>query len=257
VLVDTHTHLNFPQFDEDRHEAIARAHQAGVRRIVNVGTNLESSRAAADLARRTDGMVATAGFHPHDVLAASDERLEALTELMADEAVVAVGETGLDFFRDYAPRDVQERVFAFHIRLAAACALPLVMHSRGAEDRVMEILGAEGGGAVRGVLHCFGGTAAQAERAVEMGFFLGFGGTVTFKNADALSVAQSIAGDRLLLETDCPYLTPAPQRGRRNEPAFVRHVAMFLAERSGQDVEALARRTTENAERMFRLPAAA
>ena len=253
MLVDTHAHLNFPQFLGEEEATIRRAREAGVECIVNVGTNLDVSRRALDLALRHEGIHATVGFHPHDVHLADAAGLNALKRLASNEKVVAVGETGLDFFRNYAPRTLQERIFRLHIRLARQEGLPLVIHSRGAEDRVMEILEAEGGIASGGVLHCFGGGPDQARRAVDLGFHLGFGGTVTYKRSTSLSVALGIPHDRVLLETDCPYLAPVPHRGRRNEPAYVRQVAEFLAGCADEPMDRLAVRTTENARRLFGL----
>ncbi len=251
MLVDTHAHLNFPQFAEDRDAVIRNALEAGVTRIVNVGTDLEVSRQAVALAEVHEGIYATAGFHPHDVEKADERSLKALPGLMRHAKVVAVGETGLDFFRDYAPRDMQERVFRWHIRLALETGLPLVVHSRGAEDRVLDLLEVEGADKVGGVLHCFGGDPEQAKRGVGLDFYLGFGGTVTFKKSSSLPVALQTPPARLVLETDCPYLAPAPHRGRRNEPAYVRHAAEYLANAAGEPTAQLFARTTQNAFRLF------
>ncbi len=253
MLVDTHAHLNFPQFLGDEEATIRRAREAGVGSIVNVGTNLDVSRRALDLARNHEGVYGTVGFHPHDVELADPDGLNTLKRLVLNKEIVAVGETGLDFFRNYAPRSLQERVFRFHIHLARQTGLPLVIHSRGAEDRVMDILEEEDGIAAGGALHCFGGGPAQAKRAVDLGFHLGFGGTVTYKRSTSLSVAMGIPPDRVLLETDCPYLAPVPHRGRRNEPAYVRQIAAFLAARANEPLERFAARTTENARRVFGL----
>ena len=253
MLVDTHAHLNFPQFLGDEEATIRRAREAGVGSIVNVGTNLDVSRRALDLARNHEGVYGTVGFHPHDVELADPDGLNTLKRLALNKEIVAVGETGLDFFRNYAPRSLQERVFRFHIHLARQTGLPLVIHSRGAEDRVMDILEEEDGIAAGGALHCFGGGPGQAKRAVELGFHLGFGGTVTYKRSTSLSVALGIPPDRVLLETDCPYLAPVPHRGRRNEPAYVRQIAEFLAGRANEPLERFAARTTENARRVFGL----
>ena len=253
MLVDTHAHLSFPQFLGEEAATIGRARAAGVARIVNVGTNLDVSRRAVDLACRHEGVYATAGFHPHDVELADPDGLTALGRLAENENVVAVGETGLDFYRDYAPRPLQERIFRFHINLALQAGLPLVIHSRGAEDRVMDILEAEGGQAAGGALHCFGGCEGQAGRAVDLGFHLGFGGTLTYGRSTSLPVAMGIPPDRVLLETDCPYLAPVPYRGRRNEPAYVRQIAEFMAGCADEPLEDIAARTTASALRLFGL----
>jgi TatD DNase family protein len=183
-----------------------------------------------------------------------ERSLTELPGLLLHEKVVGVGETGLDFFRDYAPREVQERVFRRHIRLARETGLPLVVHSRGAEERVLDLLEVERADEVGGVLHCFGGDLEQAKRGVGLNFYLGFGGTVTFKKSSSLPVALQVPPDRLVLETDCPYLAPVPHRGRRNEPAYVRCVAQRLAQEEGVPMERLFERTTQNALRLFRLP---
>lgn len=247
MLIDTHAHLSFPQFEGDLSEVLERARQAGVTRIVNVGTQLASSRAAIDLAERETGVFASVGFHPADSAKADAISLGELEILLKHPKVVAVGETGLDFYRDYAPRDVQEDAFRAHIRLAREAGLPLIIHSRAAEARVLEVLAEEGASDVGGVLHCFDGSLDQAHRAVNLNFHLGFGGMVTYKNSASLKVALCVPSRRLLLETDSPFLSPVPVRGKRNEPAHVRHVAECLAVRGEMDLDALCRQTTENA----------
>jgi TatD DNase family protein len=249
MLVDSHAHLSSQEFDGDRQDVIARARDLGVTRIVDVGTNLETSLQAIALSEETTGIYAAIGFHPADSEAASAQALAQLTGLLCHEKVVAVGETGLDYYRDYAPREVQEASFRAHIRLANQSGLPLVIHSRAAEERVLEILKEEGARA--GVLHCFSGNADQAARAVDLNFYLGFGGIVSFKNANALTVAKSVPRDRLVLETDCPFLAPAPYRGKRNEPGYVRNVAEFLC--GDGDFDLFCTQTTANAESLFGL----
>jgi TatD DNase family protein len=253
MLVDSHAHLSFPQFEQDLEEVIARAQDAGVTRIIDVGTNLETSRKAIALSESADGIFASAGFHPADSEGANPEALAQLPELLNRDRVVAVGETGLDFYRDDAPRDVQEKSFRAHIRLAKELKLPLIIHSRSAEASVLDVLEEEDAHLVGGVLHCFAGTADQAGRAVDLNFHLGFGGIVTFKNAAALAVALSIPTNRLVFETDCPFLAPVPRRGKRNEPAYVRHVAEYLAEMGPESFGQLCERTTANAVALFGL----
>jgi TatD DNase family protein len=177
--------------------------------------------------------------------------LEEVRSCLTRPKVVAVGETGLDFFRDYAPHDLQETLFRKHIVFAAEFGLPLIIHSRGAEDRVIDILNESGAGDVGGVLHCFGGNVEQVARALDVGFYLGFGGTVTFKKSTSLEVARSVPVDRLIFETDCPYLAPVPFRGKRNEPAYVRNIAEFLVDAWGVSLVDLAQQTTDNASRLF------
>lgn len=253
MLVDTHAHLTYPQLADEREAVVQRAGEAGVTRMIDVGTNALTSRAAVKAAASDDRVFASAGFHPHDSESADDAGLAAIREMLDAVRVVAVGETGLDFFRDYAPHDLQERLFRSHIEMALETGLPLIIHSRGAEDRVIDLLVETGADVVGGVLHCFGGSAEQAERAVEAGFCLGFGGTVTFKNSDTLAVAMSVPEASLLLETDCPYLAPVPYRGKRNEPAYVRPIAEFLATEMKIPLDALASQTTANAVKLFGL----
>lgn len=253
MLVDTHAHLNFPQLEKDLESVIQHARELAVNRIVNVGTNLEMSRKALALAERQTGVSSSAGFHPHDVESADDRKMSELADLLAHDLVVAVGETGLDYFRNYAPHDVQEHRFRQHICLAKETGLPLIIHSRGAEDRVLDMLEEEGAQEVGGALHCFGGDSVQAKRAVDLNFYLGFGGTVTFKKSTSLAVALQVPTDLLLLETDCPYLSPVPYRGKRNEPAYVHYVAEFLAKQMNQPLERVCEQTTHNALRLFRL----
>jgi TatD DNase family protein len=253
MLVDTHAHLTFPQLADDRAATICRAQEAGVSRIVDVGTNLRLSRQAVTLSAAEPDVYATVGIHPHDVEMAGPEDLGALAGLIAEGGPVGVGETGLDFFRDYAPHDLQERIFRWHLRQAVAHELPLVVHSRGAEDRVLDIVAEEIPDGAAGVLHCFGGDLAQALRGISLGFHIGIGGTVTFKNSGSLDIALGVPRDRLLLETDCPYLAPVPHRGKRNEPAFVRDTAEFLASRADEALSTLAAQTTQNACRLFKL----
>ena len=253
MLVDSHAHLMFPQFRKDLDNLLARARTAGVGQIVNVGTNLDTSRAAIALAEARDDVFASAGFHPSDSAKADEAALKKLPALLKHHRIVAVGETGLDFYRDYAPREVQERAFRAHIRLAREMDLPLIIHSRGAETRVLDVLEEESGSEVGGVMHCFGGDVEGARRAVDLNFYLGFGGIVTFKNSGALKVALDVPAERLLLETDCPFLAPAPKRGKRNEPAYVRYVAEFLADAGWGDTGDVCRQTTQNAQALFGL----
>ncbi len=253
MLIDSHAHLMFPQFRKDLDDLLARARASGVGQIVNVGTNLDTSRAAIDLAEAEADVFASAGFHPSDSAKADESAIKKLPALLKHSRIVAVGETGLDFYRYYAPREVQERAFRAHIRLAREMGLPLIIHSRGAETRVLEVLEEEGGSEVGGVMHCFCGNVEEARRAVDLNFYLGFGGIVTFKNSGALKVALDVPAERLLLETDCPFLAPVPKRGKRNEPAYVRYVAECLADAGGGDTEDVCRQTTQNAQTLFGL----
>ncbi len=257
MLVDSHAHIDGEEFDADRAEVVARAREAGVRAILNVGTgdphggNFE--RAVA-LAEGYEGVYAAAGVHPHDARLytdAAERRLSGVLE--SSKRVVALGEIGLDFHYDNSPRDVQREVFARQLRLAMKASLPVIIHSREADEETVEILRADYAGAPRGgVMHCFGGGPKMAEDVLALGFYISFAGNVTFKKADALrEVAREVPLERLLVETDCPYLSPVPFRGRRNEPAHVLETARFLAELRGVEAEELGRVTSENFARLF------
>lgn len=252
ALIDTHAHLDFQQFDGDRDAVIERAFSSGLACILNVGTDGSSSRRSIALAEQYDGIYATVGYHPHDAESAEDG-LDDLRDLARHPKVVAVGETGLDFYRNYAPREAQIRVFRDHVRLARQVELPLVVHIRDAYEEAMGILEEEGAAEAGGVLHCFSGDLETARRGLRLGFYLAFGGAITFRKSGAYDVARAMPPDRIVLETDCPYQTPAPCRkqSRRNEPAFVRYVAERLASEETGTFEEVVRRTSENARRLF------
>jgi len=257
MFVDSHAHIDGEEFDADRDEVVARARAAGVRAILNVGTgdphggNFE--RAAA-VAERYEGVYAAAGVHPHDARLYDDAAERRLLEVLrGSRRMVALGEIGLDYHYDNSPRDVQREVFARQLRLARAEGLPVIIHSREADEDTLEILRAEyEGSASGGVMHCFGGGPSLAEGALALGFCISFAGNVTFKKADALrEVAAVVPAERLLVETDCPFLAPVPHRGRRNEPAHVVETARFLAALRGVAHEELGRATSENFARLF------
>jgi TatD DNase family protein len=257
MFVDSHAHIDGEEFDADRVEVVARARAAGVGAILNVGTgdphggNFE--RAVA-LAEGYEGVYAAAGVHPHDARLYTDEAERRLSGVLeSSKRVVALGEIGLDFHYDNSPRDVQREVFARQLRLAMKASLPVIIHSREADEETVEVLREEYACAPRGgVMHCFGGGRKMAEDVLALGFYISFAGNVTFKKADALrEVAREVALERLLVETDCPYLSPVPFRGRRNEPAHVVETARFLAELRGVEAEELGRVTSENFARLF------
>jgi TatD DNase family protein len=253
-MIDTHAHLSTSPFDGDRDEVIARAFAVGVAVIVEVGIDLDLSRSAVDLARRHERIAASVGIHPHDAGRHDVADVDSLDALLAAGRCVAVGETGLDFFRDYAPRDRQEALFRRHIELARRHDLPLIVHSRGAEARVVEILEETDARAVGGVLHCYGGPADLVPRAVEAGFYFGFGGSVTRSRGRHAELLPRVPIDRCLLETDCPYLAPAPKTSRRNEPAFLCEVVPVMSELMGVPERRLVETTDANARRLFHLP---
>jgi TatD DNase family protein len=257
MFVDSHAHIDGEEFDADRDEVVARARAASVRAILNVGTgdphcgNFERAVAAAE---RYEGVYAAAGVHPHDARLYDDEAERRLIEVLrGSERVVALGEIGLDYHYDNSPREVQREVFARQLRLARDLGLPVIIHSREADEDTAEILRRElEGSGTKGVMHCFGGGPGLAEAALGLGFMLSFAGNVTFKKAEALrEVAAAVPPERLLVETDCPFLAPVPLRGRRNEPAFVVETARFLAGLRGVSQEELGRVTSENFARLF------
>ena len=251
-LIDSHAHLDFPQFDGDRDAVIARAREAGLTAIVNVGTNLASSRASVALAEEYDFIYATVGIHPHDAETSNQAALDELRSLADHPKVVAIGEIGLDYYRDYSPRPAQRQAFRDQLALASALDRPVVIHSRDAHSEVFATLHEWTG---TGVLHTYAAGLEHLEEAIDMDFYIGISGPVTFSSADHLrAVAREVPLHRLLVETDCPYLTPAPHRGRRNEPAYVKLVAEAIAEARDEPIERIADTATENTRRLFGLP---
>jgi len=254
MLVDTHAHLMDAAFASDLPAVLERASAVGVETIVCVGYDLTSSRAAVALAAERPGLFATVGVHPNHLAEAPDDWHRQLRVLAREPRVVAIGESGLDYYRTYTPPELQREGFAAHLALAAELDLPIVIHCREAEADVLEALaGAPSGPSARGVLHCFSGSATTMATAVEAGYYISFAGTVTFKNAAPLrEVAARVPEDRLLVETDAPYLSPMPHRGQRNEPARVQLTADCLAQVRRISLDALADMTTANARRVFR-----
>jgi len=246
-VIDTHAHLTSL---EDTDEAIRRASEAGVARILTVGTNVDDCRRALALAERHEGVFAILGIHPHDAGTVTADDLAALRELLAHPKAVAVGETGLDWYRDYAPEDAQRRLFAAELELAAELGKPVVIHTRAADDDTLAAL-AEHAGTV--VLHCFS-APHMLPTALERGWYVSFAGNLTYKNATDLRVAASqVPLDRLLVETDCPYLAPQPVRGKRNEPAYVVHTLAALAQATSSEEAALRPAIDRNADECFGL----
>jgi TatD DNase family protein len=257
-LVDTHAHLHFPEFAEDRDAVLERAQRAGVAVVVTVGTDRDTNPAAVALAERCPRIYASVGIHPHDAGKASEADLAEVERLARSSAkVVALGEMGLDFFRDFSPREVQERVFRRQLALARRLGKPVIVHCREAHAEVLAILAEEGVGEIGGVMHCFSGDVEVAKRCLDLGLFISLAGPVTYKNARALpEVARFVPEDRLVVETDCPFLPPQPHRGRRNEPAWLALTAARVAELRGVDPETLTATLTVNAARLFRIPMA-
>lgn len=260
-MIDTHCHLNFDAYDADREQVIARAAEAGVRRVVNPGVDEASSRAAVDLAARHDGIFAAVGIHPNDTAHFSDADLGWVEALAGAPKVVAIGEIGLDYHWNDSPKPMQFKGFEAQLALAARLELPVIIHNREASEDVIAILetwARDLPPALRerpGVLHSFSAPQSIADRALTAGFYLGFTGPITFKNADDLrQVATRTPLDRILVETDAPFLTPTPHRGKRNEPAYIPLIVERLARLHVIPTDDMARATTANAERLFRLP---
>jgi TatD DNase family protein len=254
ALIDSHAHIQGAEFAADREEVLARARAAGVAKIVVVGGagELASNEAAVALATSDAGLSATVGMHPHDAKDVSEADLKRLRDLAGDPKVVAIGETGLDFYYDHSPRDLQKKIFARFIHMARETKLPLIVHDRDAHAEIAELLRAEGGAALRGVIHCFTGDYAAAKIFLDLGFYISFSGILTFKSAEPLrDAARRLPLDRLLVETDSPYLAPVPKRGKRNEPAFVLHVAETLAAVRGSGLADIADATRRNTEALF------
>ncbi|MBN1953661.1 MAG: TatD family hydrolase [Anaerolineae bacterium] len=250
-LVDSHAHLDASLFDDDREQVIQRALDAGVGAILNVGTNLATSRAAVALAERYSFIYAAVGVHPHEAKRVTPAALDELRRLARHPRVVAIGEIGLDYYRDRSPRPVQRRACAEQLALAAELGMPVVIHCRDAHDDLIAILQGWRG---TGVLHAYSGGPERLESLLGFGFLLGISGVVTFPKARPLREVVALEPlDRLLIETDCPYLTPVPYRGRRNEPAYVRYVAEAMAHTRGLPLEKVAEATTANAERLFHI----
>lgn len=252
MLVDTHCHLNHEQFAEDSDEVIARAKAAGVERMIVVGFDLPSSEQALALADQYRELYAAVAVHPHDAKSYDQASEERLRELAQNPKAIAIGEIGLDYHYDFSPRDAQFAAFKAQLALAGQLRLPVIIHCREAYGDTLDILEQEMDRSISGVMHCWGGDIAEAERALGLGMYLGIGGTVTFKNAENVRQAARLCPpNRLLLETDAPYLAPVPHRGKRNEPAFTALVAEKIAEIRNEDKELVTTATTKNAQRLF------
>lgn len=257
-LVDSHCHLDFDDFGNDFDAVLERARANGVARMLTICTRVTKFDQVLKIAESADNILCSVGIHPHEAANEPAVDVAKLAELARHPKVVGIGEAGLDYFYDKSPRDRQQEVFATHIEASRVTGLPLIVHSRDADADTVRLLevGAKKGG-LTGVIHCFTSTQYLADAALAMGFYISLSGIVTFKNAEALrQVAKSVPLDRLLVETDSPYLAPVPMRGKRNEPAFVRHTAQYVADFLGLSLDELARRTTGNFDRLFRKAAA-
>jgi len=254
MLFDTHAHLNAEQYNEDLEQVIERAKSEKVEKIVVVGFDRPTITRAMELIEAYDFIYAAIGWHPVDAIDMTDEDLDWIKKLSEHQKVVAIGEMGLDYYWDKSPKDVQKEVFRRQIALAKEVNLPIIIHNRDATEDVVTILKEEGAAEVGGIMHCFTGSLETAKACMEMNFYISFGGPVTFKNAKKTKeVVKDIPSDRILIETDCPYLTPTPFRGKRNEPSYVKYIAEQIAELREMSFEELAALTTENAKKVFRI----
>ena len=260
IFVDSHCHIDGEQFDADREEVIQNALDSGVRAMLNIGTGSpkdDSFEKTVELAKNYENIFASVGIHPHDAVEYTDAvEMRLITLAQSSEKVIAWGEIGLDFYYEHSPRGIQEKVFRRQIKVARRLGLPIIIHSRDADELTVEVLRQEcaSDDFRGGIMHCFGGSAKMALQLMEIGFLISFAGNVTFKKAENLrEAARVVPLDKLLIETDCPYLTPIPFRGKRNEPARVVETAKFLAEFYEIELEKLANHTTENFLAFFRL----
>lgn len=252
MLVDSHCHLDFPQFADELDAVVQRARDAGVGRMLTICTRLDRLQNNLDLIDRFDDVYLAVGVHPHEADSAADLTVERLIEIADHPKIVGIGETGLDFYYDNSPRAAQEASFRIHMQAARETGLPLIVHTRDADERTIHLL-AEGGAGeggdkpLRGVIHCFSSGRQLAEKAVKFGFYISLSGIVTFKRSDEIrSIVRDVPIDRLLVETDAPYLAPVPKRGKQNEPAYVAHTAMAVADVKGVGAAEIAQITTGN-----------
>jgi len=258
MLIDSHAHLDDKRFDDDREAVLERARQNGVNLIINPGADLETSRNAVVLAARYDMVYAAVGIHPHDAKDMTDDMLAEIEALAAQPKVVAIGEIGLDFHYDFSPRDIQRKWFVEQIELAKRLNMPIIIHDREANQETYETLVRTGAFDTGVLMHCYSGSAELAKQYIRKGAYLSVAGPVTFDNAKKLvEVVRTVPLDRLMVETDSPYLTPVPFRGKRNEPGYVRYVAERMAAITGMEPEAVMEQTARNVLSFFRIPESA
>lgn len=256
MFIDTHAHLDFPEFSSDVEAVLERAARVGVVRVITIGISLESSQEALRLARLHPQVYATAGIHPHGAFLLGEAAVESLTRLADSDRVVAMGEMGLDYYRDRQPRTIQQECLRQQLEIACRLKKPAVFHIREAHNAFLEIISDYSSRLAAGILHCFSGDWTVAKRCLDLGFYLSIPGTVTYNKAETQQeVVRRAPMDRLLIETDAPYLAPVPFRGKVNEPALVVHTAAKIAELRGCSVEEVADRTTQNARAAFRIDA--
>ena len=251
-FVDSHAHLDFENFNHDRDAVIKNAQLANIASIINIGINIDTIKKSIELAEKYDFIYATAGIHPHDADEMKPYQWSEFVGLLKHPKVVAIGEIGLDYYRDYSPHDVQKDILHRQLELAVEHDLPVVVHTRNAWQDVLPIFTEQYRDKLRGVFHCFSGLESEAKAVLDAGYFVSFTGVVTFKNAKALNIAANyVPLDRLLLETDCPFMTPEPFRGKRCEPAHVPYIARKIAEARHLDLSDVAHQTNKNVEKLF------
>lgn len=252
-MIDSHCHLNFSQFKDIQSKLVSDALEAGVHTIINIGVDLETSEASIALAEKFDSIYATVGYHPHDSKKFNDKIFQKLKEYASHPRVVAIGEIGLDFYRDNSPRDIQQKVFRQQIELAIDCKLPIVIHTREAFKETIKIVNEYASDLVGGVFHCFPGNIDEAYEIFEIDFFISVGGILTFKNSTMSQVAEEVSLNRIIVETDAPYLAPTPYRGKTNQPMYVKHVYEKLAELKNLPFKQVEKITDRNCQKLFKL----
>ena len=254
MLIDSHAHLDDERFDRDRERLIESLRENGIDLVINPGDDLQSSIKAVALAEKYENIYAAVGVHPHAAKEMDDATIGILKSFANREKVIAIGEIGLDYYYDNSPRDIQRQRFIEQLNLAKEVDLPVIIHSRSAAGETFEILKEAQDGNLEGVLHCYSGSVEMAIEYIKLGFYISIAGPITFKNSRvAKEVAKAVPLDKLLIETDSPYLTPEPYRGKRNEPIYVRYVAGTIAEAKGLSFEEIAKATAENAKKLFRI----
>ncbi|MFA4905104.1 MAG: TatD family hydrolase [Candidatus Margulisiibacteriota bacterium] len=253
MFIDTHAHLTMPEYS-DLSEVLTRAREVKVEAVINASFDLKSSQEGLRLAKDHDFIYAAVGIHPHDANLVDDKMIQELERLASDPKVVAIGETGLDYYRNLQPKETQIAAFRKFLQLAQKLDKPVIIHCREAQEDIMRVMREENQGKMRGVFHCFAGDEKLIQFANDLGFLISFTGNITFKKANRTrELAKLVPIFQLMIETDCPYLAPEPFRGRRNEPAYITYVAKVLAEIKGITVEELARSTTKNARKLFKI----
>ena len=253
MFVDTHAHLDFDTYDEDREKVIQRAIENQVLAIITIGTDLETSKQAILLAEKYASIFAAVGIHPSDCANLKDKDFEFIKELAGHEKVVAIGEIGLDYYHMHAEKDIQQNAFKQQIKIARELNLPMIIHNRDSHEDMLKILNEEGVKDIGGVMHSFSGDLEFLNKIIAMNMYVSFTGNITFKKSTSDELVKKVPIENLLLETDCPFLTPVPLRGKRNEPAFIVHSAKKIAELKEIEPELLGRITSENAKTLFKL----